>query len=923
MMVEERSLVRLVAVQHLRTAYGIKTKNWNKNKAASCKSTATTNSTKVFGVPLESLPYYNMARGRVPSFLVDACMKLQAHVDTEGLFRKSGSVVRLKGLRTKVDSGEECLSAAFPCDVAGLVKQFFRDLPEPVLPTELQEAFLKAQQLPTKEERTSATMLLSCVLPDRSLSVLCHFFDFLQNVSKRSAENKMDSANLSVILAPNLLHCGEGTEKMNTNTEKRIRLQTAVVHCFIEHAHNFGALPPFLEEKVSAVMHRDPAILSPAFNELQEVDQNSGKRRRHRHSLGVFSSATPVIVTPSSKRKLPLDAGPSFGFSNKKRRSVKKNLGMELLPSSLFSGTSTPGSAYSASGVLDSPQSTLSSAGKSLRQSDTSARRKSRRLSSRHVVSRVESGRAGCFSPKVDKKEAPHKSLRQRFSLGRSYKDAGSGSIGWRLASQESTTSFCFTKETTFSPSLLPRIAQSNSSNFISKSEDNLLSPQCEPGAHRTSWSGEARGGSQLFSGGPFPDTPMSVHLKNHCMSEPAIVVSKPPTGSSLPQKLCCASSAESLESESSISKASSQTVASAPKVENALGTLTHETMKAEPSDSILLPLPQIRTVARLTEGTRMSKFPSHHALNITFDIEALSPLHIDSIVLNSSGSCSPVLRAVGHNSFAMSGSDDSAEQVHCSRLIEALDMQSPAHFRLGVSPGLGSTPYMPRLELADELSTAGIGKAHCKDVSSPESGTQMQHQQPHNPECHQPRVADHIQHFNKLTLKSPKGVKAKHVRSPLKFQRTPVRQAVRRINSIHGESRLPSRNLDMAHAQGIKAVKAVSLESGLSPHPQPQPPKGDSRLVLNRAWPFKKPPPVPPKKPNTLAAKSKAFALGDVTNKVQTRTNVDSSISDAAGAQEVFLPQLAENEARHYRGSPRNPLTRPRLLPATKPVDL
>lgn len=35
----------------------------------------------------------------VHSFLVDACMKLLAHVETEGLFRKSGSVVRLKALR--------------------------------------------------------------------------------------------------------------------------------------------------------------------------------------------------------------------------------------------------------------------------------------------------------------------------------------------------------------------------------------------------------------------------------------------------------------------------------------------------------------------------------------------------------------------------------------------------------------------------------------------------------------------------------------------------------------------------------------------------------------------------------------------------------------------------------------------------------
>lgn len=37
------------------------------------------------------------------SFLVEACMKLLAHVDTEGLFRKSGSVVRLKALRVSDD----------------------------------------------------------------------------------------------------------------------------------------------------------------------------------------------------------------------------------------------------------------------------------------------------------------------------------------------------------------------------------------------------------------------------------------------------------------------------------------------------------------------------------------------------------------------------------------------------------------------------------------------------------------------------------------------------------------------------------------------------------------------------------------------------------------------------------------------------
>lgn len=41
-------------------------------------------------------------------------------------------------------------------------------------------------------------------------------------------------------MAPNLLHYGDGTEKMNANTEKRLKLQAAVIHCLIENVNNFG-----------------------------------------------------------------------------------------------------------------------------------------------------------------------------------------------------------------------------------------------------------------------------------------------------------------------------------------------------------------------------------------------------------------------------------------------------------------------------------------------------------------------------------------------------------------------------------------------------------------------------------------------------------------------------------------------------------
>ncbi|XP_026165630.1 rho GTPase-activating protein 11A isoform X1 [Mastacembelus armatus] len=976
MKVVERNVMRLVAVQHLRTAYGIKIKNWNKTKATSCKSAAS-GSKKVFGVALESLPYYNMESGNVPSFLVDACMKLLAHVDTEGLFRKSGSVIRLKALRAKLDAGEECLSTALPCDVAGLVKQFFRELPDPVLPTELQEAFIKAQQLHTEEERTSTTMLLSCILPDRNQSTLHHFFDFLHNVSKRSAENKMDSSNLSVILAPNLLHCGDGTEKMNANTEKRLKLQAAVVRCFIENVNKFGVLPQFLAEKVPGMMGCEAGILSPAFDEHEELDLNSGMKRRHRRSFGdmvsgalnkiktnrtptngtqsdslVFST-TPVIATPTSKRKLPLESGHSFGFSNKKLRSVTKNLGIDLLPNTLFSGASTPGSAYSASGVLDSSQNALSSVGRSRRASATSARRKSHRLSNRHAVNRAESGRAGCFSPKVSKKEAVRKSLRLRFSLGKSSKDAGSESIGWRLATQESTTRFHFTTEPEYSPSVLPGNTESKSSKYISKSEDNLLTPQCDSSAHRTSWNGDTLVGAQAFNDGSFTDTPMNMYLKNNYLSEPTIVISKPPAVISLPKKLCCASSAESLESECSIPEAPSQTGPILLKIKKAFvesGGDLQTVMQAscssqsftQPSESVPVLPPETPTVNVLSVDTDAFSFATQRSLvaneNFTFgqiEIDALSPLHIDSVVFEPVVCCSPTVKVAAvssHNSCLVGEGEDEAEQVNCSRLIDALDIQSPAHFKLGVSSGLQSTPYRRGLELEDKLGTpsdAGtlVHTVHEKDEFSSEITTKVQNQQPLSPcrlQTEKRRVADHIQHFNKLTLYSPKGSMARQVRSPLRFDRTPVHQTVYRINSLLGEGRRPTRYAQPQATQRSQVVKAVSLESGLSPHPHLQPYQGEAQVGRsNSVYTIKKPPPVPPKKPSTLICKPKACALGDVTNMVQPKTKVDSSVPDPLGAQRPIVQHVAEKNMDHYRGSPRNPLNQSRLLSATKPIDL
>lgn len=89
----------------------------------------------------------------------------------------------------KLNNGEACLSTALPYDVATLVKQFCRELPEPLFPSELQTALLKSQALPKAKDKTSALQLLSCLLPARSSSCLHYLFSFLSRVSQRFGAN--------------------------------------------------------------------------------------------------------------------------------------------------------------------------------------------------------------------------------------------------------------------------------------------------------------------------------------------------------------------------------------------------------------------------------------------------------------------------------------------------------------------------------------------------------------------------------------------------------------------------------------------------------------------------------------------------------------------------------------------------------------
>jgi hypothetical protein len=153
---------------------------------------------------------------------------VESHLDVEGIFRLAGSIPEVQELKRRFDIGwtEELhatLLKANPHTLTSLLKIYFREMPEPLLTFDKYEPFMA---LATSADTMKLEALMEKVrdlveeLPLTHQTLFQYLFHFLFKVTEHSSKNLMNSRNLALMFAPNILRPKLETVESSLNLPK-------------------------------------------------------------------------------------------------------------------------------------------------------------------------------------------------------------------------------------------------------------------------------------------------------------------------------------------------------------------------------------------------------------------------------------------------------------------------------------------------------------------------------------------------------------------------------------------------------------------------------------------------------------------------------------------------------------------------------
>lgn len=164
----------------------------------------------------------------------------------EGLFRVAGSTSKVRRLKGAFDANLVTLEALAQADeqdkgydvhvVAGALKCYLRELPEPLLTHVLHDQWLEAVRQVDHQQRLKALWLVVNQLPPAHLANLRYLVKFLAKLAANSSNNKMSPSNIAIVIAPNLIwDKRDADEELDMSTLGRNMTLTSDYRSIVDH----------------------------------------------------------------------------------------------------------------------------------------------------------------------------------------------------------------------------------------------------------------------------------------------------------------------------------------------------------------------------------------------------------------------------------------------------------------------------------------------------------------------------------------------------------------------------------------------------------------------------------------------------------------------------------------------------------------
>ncbi|XP_055948684.1 uncharacterized protein PF3D7_1120600-like isoform X2 [Argiope bruennichi] len=258
---------------------------------------------KIFGVSLADQEWIADCDYVLPKFIVSSITYLRQFSDKVGLFRKAGSNVRQRELRLKLEKGED-ICGSEPNDVASLLKQWLRELPEPLIPQYMHDLFIRCQQLENEENRITANLLTCLLLPPNHLHTLKYLLCFLADFAAHSDENMMSAHNLALCMAPNIFVLNDSADKSSTNL---VHIHVSIIQLLIENATKIGSIPELVTFQPTIQEGRSCSELDSSGDFLDTVSSKR-KKQKNGHVQDLLSGIKKLVgqnSTTATNAKTP------------------------------------------------------------------------------------------------------------------------------------------------------------------------------------------------------------------------------------------------------------------------------------------------------------------------------------------------------------------------------------------------------------------------------------------------------------------------------------------------------------------------------------------------------------------------------------------------------------------------------------------